>query len=249
MHADTKKELSILLSVGGLLLLLLSILGWQSLFSAKQGVDFSGTAGDATSASSSLLSKDSLHFAHPNISEADLPVLTEIKSLKTQFDSEPSTSRKATHLSQISENYLKLGLLDKAGDFMAQAAELSETNKDSLYLRAANLYDDGKFYQAALRLYEQSLQLMPNNVDARIDFAICLLGTGKFEHGLAEMKKSLEIAPEHQIGNLNMGIIYMEIDKNLDALPYLEKAEFLNPNTPAGKKATELIQKIKSMKN
>ncbi|ACF13922.1 Tetratricopeptide TPR_2 repeat protein [Chloroherpeton thalassium ATCC 35110] len=245
-NSPIKKEFFLLLAMAAAVLVWLSILGWQSLFSAKHGFDLSGAAGKASLNPPAALPIDSLHGQHAELSVADSLELSKINERIARFESESSLQQKAMLAIQIANDYAKLKQLGAAGSFMQKAAELSDTNQDSLYLKAANLYDDGKLYHAAAPLYEKALELMPTDVDVRIDFAICLLGMGTFERGLAEMKKALELDPKHQIANLNMGIIYTELGKLQEALPYLEKAAFLNPNTAAGQKANELLLEIKS---
>ena len=74
-------------------------------------------------------------------------------------------------------------------------------------VQLANTYFDAEQYGDAIRWYEQSLTLNPNDPDASTDLGISYYYTGQTDRALQQFEKSLKINPRHTKTMLNQGIV------------------------------------------
>ncbi|MBC8041948.1 MAG: zinc ribbon domain-containing protein [Rhizobacter sp.] len=216
-----------------------------------------GDAGDPTASpqngmpqnpaqSGSTGSGESTSPAPAPLITADKAALDRIDTLRKQFEAAADAKRKLPFAGSLIGEYVQIGRLDLAGDYAKMFAELSvgENKPDAkLFLRAANLYDDGKAYEKAVTMYEKALELDSKNTDARVDLSICLLNAGQMRRSVEQMKQAVTENPTHQKANLNMGILNAQIGRTDDAKKFWEAALALDPNTEAGKRAKELLGK------
>jgi hypothetical protein len=123
-------------------------------------------------------------------------------------------------------------------------------NDKSTLLRLANLLHDVNFHGKAIERYQQYLRLDPNNVEARVD-----LGVTYFNFALSdsmhylqflnkarqEMETAIGIAPQHQLGLFNLGIVNLHLGDMSKATEWFQKCAAVDSTTETGKKALRLV--------
>lgn len=241
-----KKEQAILLIASVLLLMLLSVMGYQGLVSGKKGFALSGAAGAGAQPQDQSLSSHSqdtpLANSPPKVI-TDKATLERIEVLKDQYQKESDKAKKRLIALALSEIFIENERLDLGGEWSLAAFEATDRKELKLLLRAANLYDDAKEYAIATQLYARYLELDPNNPDARVDYAIALINQGLQREGVTEMRRVVNEHPTHQKAHLNLGILYAQIQRWDEAKKLWEIALKLNPNNDAGKRAAELLER------
>lgn len=243
--ASFKKERLALFVAGFVALVGLSVLGYQASVSGKKGFALSGAAGAGAQPQDVNEPDFSTEVPPPKVI-ADNAVLERIEILKAQYDKETDKSKKRLVALALSEIFIENDRLDLGGEWSLAAFEATDRQELKLLLRAANLYDDAQRYPIASRLYAQYLALDSANADARVDYAICLLNQGLQREGVSEMRRVVDEHPNHQKANLNLGILYAQVERWDEARKLWQKARDLNPNNDAGKRAAELLARYAS---
>jgi len=108
-------------------------------------------------------------------------------------------------------------------------------------LKLAHLQNDSGFYEKAILLYQKYLKQVPADADARIDMGVCFYNLHNYDPAIREIKTALTYKPNHQIGNLNLGIVNLAAGNMTEAMKWLQKAVDLGPETEIGKRAKELL--------
>ncbi len=137
----------------------------------------------------------------------------------------------------------KKDLLTKAGEaaFAENGNELDQARMPyqilvGTYPREANVhYAYGRFLSkldqdAAIREYEQELQVSPSHVQARIEAGYLYLIKGEFDKALTYAREAEAIAPRNALPHNLVGRIFLATAKPEDAVPELEQATRLAPN-------------------
>jgi tetratricopeptide (TPR) repeat protein len=137
----------------------------------------------------------------------------------------------------------KKDLLAKAGEaaFAENSNELDQARMPyqvlvETYPREANVhYAYGRFLSkldqdAAIREYEQELQVSPSHVQARIEAGYLHLIKGEFDKALSYAREAEVIAPRNALPHNLLGRILLAMAKPDDAVPELEEATRLAPN-------------------
>jgi tetratricopeptide (TPR) repeat protein len=109
-------------------------------------------------------------------------------------------------------------------------------------LQLAHLRNDNGLYEEAIINYNEYLNKVPDDADARIDMGVCYYNMGKYEDAKREMIKALEYKPDHQIAHLNLGIVNLASGNLKESKEWFKKAAALNPDSEIGKRAQELLQ-------
>jgi tetratricopeptide (TPR) repeat protein len=108
-------------------------------------------------------------------------------------------------------------------------------------LHLSHLLQDSGLFERAITNYKKYLTKNPDNADARVDMAICYYNLGDNTTAISEMETALKYSPKHQIAHLNLGIVNLAA-RNVDASKeWFKKTTELDPNSEAGKRATELL--------
>lgn len=108
-------------------------------------------------------------------------------------------------------------------------------------LHLSHLLQDSGLFEKAITNYKKYLTKNPDNADARVDMAICYYNLGDNTTAISEMETALKYSPKHQIAHLNLGIVNLAA-RNIDASKeWFRKTAELDPNSEAGKRATELL--------
>lgn len=121
------------------------------------------------------------------------------------------------------------------------AAEANPDSPDALLAYAHALHDSG-FPEQAIVQYRQYLAFVPDNPDARVDLGICYFETKDYTTAIAEMEKAVAGHPDHQLGNYNLGIVNLNAGNKEKAREWFEKARDINPSSPHGVNAAQLLE-------
>ncbi|MBN8705213.1 MAG: tetratricopeptide repeat protein [Bacteroidetes bacterium] len=149
----------------------------------------------------------------------------------------------------VADSLMKYESLERAGNWIEKVFNL-DTTQFSIALKLANLYYDANRKDLAIPFYQIFLRTNPENADARVDMATAMIevSTSPME-AVAELKKVLKLNPEHQIANLNLGVLYFRVNKFDQAEQYLTQAKTINPENKAGISAADMLEQIKIMKS
>ena len=152
---------------------------------------------------------------------------SEVKKNATQVDDQSSNS--GVNLANMEE--------------ITKLENAVTANPDDLEsaLHLAHLLQDSGLYEKAIINYKKYLAKNQENADARVDMAICFYNLGDNSIAISEMETALKYQPKHQIAHLNLGIVNLAA-RNIEASKeWFRKTAELDPNSEAGKRATELL--------
>lgn len=184
---------------------------------------------------------------HPTMT-ADAETLKKIDELSALLGNAKTVVDKKKITDELAGIYVSLGRYKDAADlFIAYLPNDSKSEK--LNLAIANLLDDAGEKTQSVEYYKKALEINPKNVDARVDYATVLIQTEAPMVAITELNKALELDPNHQIANLNLGIMNYTIGRYEKAKEFFLKAKNLNPSSPAGLKAAEGLSAIESINN
>jgi len=156
------------------------------------------------------------------------------------------TSGKPDLYFSLADTFFSYGQMEEGAHFLEKGYTL-DSSRSEIGLKIANAFYDSGNKKAAIRYYQRYLIRNPENLDARVDMATCYLdeSVGSPMEAVKELKKVLEIKPDHQIANLNLGVLYSRINKPDQAESYLEKARSVNPENKPGLTAADLLGKLR----
>jgi len=152
------------------------------------------------------------------------------------------------------------GRLDMAADLQSQIAEETEfaedwkTTGDLYYEQMADELQPqrrSRIADQAVGAYREVLLLNPDNLDVRTDMATAYLNTGNPMQGVTEIKKVLEMDPNHLNANFNYGLMLARINRNDDAIDQLERvlALALDSTSVHYQRASALILSLREQAN
>jgi tetratricopeptide (TPR) repeat protein len=90
------------------------------------------------------------------------------------------------------------------------------------------LYDQGRTTQA-LRHFEKSLQLAPDNFGAHNDLGLALAKLGRLPEAVNQYETALRLRPTFPEAHNDLGLALLELDRPAEALGHFETALRLNP--------------------
>ena len=184
---------------------------------------------------------------HPTMT-ADAETLKKIDELTALLGNAKNAAEKKKISDELAGIYVGLGRYKDAADlFIAYLP--NDPKNEKLNLAIANLLDDAGEKTKSVEYYKKALEINPKNVDARVDYATVLIQTEAPMVAITELNKALELDPNHQIANLNLGIMNYTIGRYEKAKEFFLKAKNLNPSSPAGLKAAEGLSAIESINN
>ena len=108
--------------------------------------------------------------------------------------------------------------------------------------KLAHLLNDSGFFNKAIEKYKLYLQKFPDNADMRVDMGVCYFEMKQFDMAISQMKEALKYQPTHQIAHLNIGVVNYSAGNIDEAMNWWRKAVELDPDSPYGKRAKELIE-------
>jgi len=81
----------------------------------------------------------------------------------------------------------------------------------ALWEKAGNFYYDARQFKQAVEYYQHSLQLAPNNPNARTDLGTAYAYLGDADHAISEFKTVLKYDPKHTQAMYNLGLVEWRI--------------------------------------
>jgi len=115
-------------------------------------------------------------------------------------------------------------------------------NDSQLLLQLAHLLNDSGFKEKAIERYNDYLKVDSKNADVMVDKGVCYYELQRFDEAISSMGNALKIKPNHQIAQLNLGIVNMTVGNTDKAKEWWKKAIQTDPTTEVGKKAKELLK-------
>jgi len=154
------------------------------------------------------------------------------------FDSEVKNNVAQVN-DQSSSSGVNLANMEEINKLEAAVTANPDDLESTLHL--AHLQQDAGLYEKAIANYKKYLVKNPENADNRVDMAICYYNLGDNTTAISEMETALKYQPKHQIAHLNLGIVNLAA-RNVEASKdWFRKTVELDPNSEAGKRATELL--------
>ena len=89
-----------------------------------------------------------------------------------------------------------------------------------------------KRFQKAFSLFDEALQLAPDNSNALMNRGVTYIDVGRNEEALGDLDRALELAPDNPDALMNRGVAYLNLRRNEEALRDLNRALELAPDTP-----------------
>jgi len=109
------------------------------------------------------------------------------------------------------------------------------------------VYRSAHQFKQAEEYFQKSLEINPNNADARTDLASCLYYEGNSDGAIAELEKALKADPKHSGALMNLGIIQWKGKNDATAaVASWEKLLKVNPKFPQRQEVERLIGEAKS---
>jgi tetratricopeptide (TPR) repeat protein len=125
-------------------------------------------------------------------------------------------------------------------------AEVARLPKDFKKLvEMGNHYFDHQQFHDAMVIYKKALEINPDDLDVRTDYAACLNFLGDFEGAKRELKKVLTKSPNHPVANFNLGVVHINKGENDSARKYWNKYLKLDPNSPRAQEVRKLLAELK----
>lgn len=106
----------------------------------------------------------------------------------------------------------------------------------------ANALHDAKMADQAIVQYKAYLEKNPDNPDARVDLGICYFEKQEYDAAISEMERAVADHPDHQLGTYNLGIVNLNAGNKEKAREWFTRARDMNPESPHGKYAAQLLR-------
>ena len=97
-------------------------------------------------------------------------------------------------------------------------------------------------FREASENYKSYLDLVPDNPDARTDYAYTLYQTGDLDHAINELSRVRHSFPDHQNSAFNLAIMYKEKDLPDSVLYFMHLTAGIDSTTSTGQKALEILR-------
>jgi Tfp pilus assembly protein PilF len=159
------------------------------------------------------------------------------------LDSAPvSVSVNSVDQNQVQPNTnsgVNLNNMQMINDLEAKIKTNPEDYKSILEL--AHLKNDSGLYEVAIQNYKTYLDKNPKDADARVDMGVCYFNLRDYVNAIKEMETALKYVPNHQIAQLNLGVVNLSAGNIEKSKEWLKKAYELDPTSEVGKKAEQLL--------
>lgn len=120
--------------------------------------------------------------------------------------------------------------VDEAVQLLEERIAREETRKMSFYVILASLYRDQDQVDKAKQLYQEALEIYPDNAELLFEYGIFQERIGEQDRALATMQEVLRIEPDNAAALNYIGYTWADRDVNLQqALEYIERAVALRP--------------------
>jgi cytochrome c-type biogenesis protein CcmH/NrfG len=160
--------------------------------------------------------------------------LTTSKSPMSPTNAEPS---KENVSKQVQEriNHLK--------DIVAKQPSDSRSS-----IELARTLQDGHDMQGALKYYEIGLRADPRNIEARVDYSLCLYQAGKEQEAFVQNAVVLQQDASNVQALYNIGAVYANRGMNDSAAYYWRSLIAAHPNDDLAQKATQNLKQLAGKK-
>ena len=122
------------------------------------------------------------------------------------------------------------------------AQEQSREQFKTLFNEATELFQNGNYNQANI-IYDQILELNPNNISSLNMKGIAYSNMDMHTKSLKQFYKVLENDPDNVKALLGTGIGFGNLGEYSESLEYLEKADKINPNNTVIQNYKDIIEK------
>lgn len=128
-----------------------------------------------------------------------------------------------------------------------QLLEQLEKNPDNTkYLtRLGDLYFESNRFEQAIKMYKRALNLDPEDPDTYNDLGLALHYTGKPEIAIETLRKGTEVMPSYQRVWLSLGFVLLSNGRTDEAREALAKARDIAPDTPMGREAQGMLERMR----
>ena len=191
------------------------------------------------------------------------PLSGELADRIAELDAAIASDTSAISLLLMREKIYVLaegGRLDMAADVQSEIAEETDLAED--WKTAGDLYyewmanetqppERSRAAALAVNAYQKTLADDPDNLDVRTDMATAYLNTGSPMLGVTEIKKVLEVDPDHLNANFNYGLMLARINRTEEAIAQLERVRTLASDSTSvhHQRASALISSIREQTN
>lgn len=154
----------------------------------------------------------------------------------------PGDKRAALLLVRI---YRGLGNTDKAQEY-AEIVQKLAAAEDAHFALGRSLRDSlGEVeplllkgdYAAATTRYEAIVKMLPTFYEAYFDLGMCYSQTGRLQDAEAAFRKYLSFQPVSADGHASLGVLLLEENRGMDAIPELKEAIQIDPSLIEARKA------------
>lgn len=131
----------------------------------------------------------------------------------------------------LKNNYKKILKLNESYNLDDFHKTFTKSDLSLMYSRIADAYSYFQFYENSYLNYLNSLNFSPENIDYMLKTAVIEIKLSKFEDAKGRLYQIIENNPYHEKSYYNLGLIYMNVDKNYSkALTNFEIALSYNPD-------------------
>lgn len=171
--------------------------------------------------------------------------LPDLTAETQRFESLGEKNKKMAFATAMADSMNQLGQPAVAATWLEKVWQIDSTDAN-LALKIANIWFDAGLKKMAVPYYRSFLARFPDQANARVDYATALMEAGDVMQAVTQLKQVLEINPTHQVANLNLGILNLQIGRPDQALTYFETARRADPASQAGIRAAEMKNLIKT---
>ncbi|NOY52204.1 MAG: tetratricopeptide repeat protein [Deltaproteobacteria bacterium] len=128
--------------------------------------------------------------------------------------------------------------------------DLEQGTKDvQSLIRQGNSDMDAHRYLDAVNAYTRTLEIIPEDVDVRIDMGTCYRKMGKPEKAVQAYRKALSYQPDHPNGLANLGVVLAyDLKDPAGAVKVWEKFLSLYPNHPMAASIRQEVRRIRRIR-
>jgi tetratricopeptide (TPR) repeat protein len=184
----------------------------------------------------------------PNMPESDLKFRNRkaSESLAQFTEGAKYHDPSAFDLKIVALDYVLLGAYTDADKWLTKSLEWNPKDSQAWYYLGRTKYNENRF-EEAVAAFKKSLELDPGNIKAEDNLGLSYAGLGRTEDAIASYKKAIQWQAnslDRKPGPfLNLGILLVEQNRAMEALPHLQQAVEISPTDP---KAHQQLGKVYS---
>lgn len=127
---------------------------------------------------------------------------------------------------------LTIALANSGASAVVGAMQPDNSEKLQSYLAAAQQAVARKDFSAAAVSYKQAVQISPQTAELWTNLGLMYHETGNFPEAIKSFTEAARLKPSLYVPQLFLGIDNLELKQTETAIPFLQKAEKLNPKDP-----------------